>query len=276
MSADKSELPLLWRSDLLAALPGVLHGVTRRVPGMGVADGNVGFSAPRNRADAWAMRKRWCAAAGLDADNLVTLGQVHGADVHMLSATDAGRGAMPGSLQIGLGDALMTNEAGPVLMTLHADCQPIFFIDPGTPRRGAAVAVAHAGWRGTVADIAGSTVAAMTLAYGTSPEDLRVALGPAIGACCYAVGGDVAHAWRDRVGTEASAALAADGEGFRFSMTVANTLLLARAGVRLENIEATAICTRCDGEHWFSHRGQGAQTGRFGAMIAIQGDGMMW
>ena len=66
--------------------------MTRRVAGMGKADGNVGFGAPRDRDDAWAMRQQWCAAAGLAPDRLVTLGQVHGADVHVVAAGDAGTG----------------------------------------------------------------------------------------------------------------------------------------------------------------------------------------
>ena len=58
----------------------------------------------------------------------------------------------------------------------------------------------------------------------------------------------------------------------RFSLTAANALLLNRAGVRAANTEVSGICTKCDGDHWFSHRGQGAQTGRFGAMISIRGE----
>ncbi len=261
-----------WTSGLLAELPGITHGITRRIMGMGRADGNIGFSAPRDRADAWAMRQAWCNAAGLDPERLVTLGQVHGTEVHVATVTDAGCGATPGSVQIGLGDALATEDAGPVLMTLHADCQPIFFVDPGTLRRGPRIAVAHAGWRGTVANVVGTTLAVMAAAFGTQAKDVRVALGPAIGGCCYDVGGDVVSAWRDRAGSDADVALASSDDWVRFSLTAANALLLERSGVRPENIEAGDDCTRCGGEHWFSHRGQGANTGRSGAMIAITGD----
>jgi hypothetical protein len=44
---------------------------------MGRADGNVAYSAPRDRDDAWAMRRRWCAAIGVDPERLATLGQIH-------------------------------------------------------------------------------------------------------------------------------------------------------------------------------------------------------
>jgi YfiH family protein len=269
MIGDLTMLATPWRSDLLASLAGVTHGLSRRVPGMGLAEGNIGFSAPRDRQDAWDMRQRWCAAIGFAADHVVTLGQVHGATVHKAGAVHAGWGATPGSTQIGLGDALITDAPGPVLMTLHADCQPLLFVDPGHGRRGPAVGVAHAGWRGTVADVAGATLSAMVGAFGTRVEDVHVALGPAIGSCCYAVGAEVVAAWRDRAGTDADAALATSGDQCRLSLSAANLVLLARAGVRPERIEVSDICTRCRGESWFSHRGQGPHTGRFGAMIAI-------
>jgi YfiH family protein len=260
-----------WQSELLSSIPGVAHGLTQRVEGLGRAHGNIGFSAPRDREDAWAMRQRWCASLGFAPDHLVTLGQIHGREVHVATAAHAGHGAKPGSAQIGLGDALVTNQIGPVLMTLHADCQPVLIVDPGAGRRGPAVGVAHAGWRGTVADIVGAVLGVMTSAFGTRVDDVRAVLGPAIGRCCYDVGDEVAEAWRQIAGTDAGEALVADGERHRFSLAAANALLLDRAGVRAENVEGSAVCTKCDGDHWFSHRGQGAQTGRFGAMISVHG-----
>jgi YfiH family protein len=257
------------QSALLATLPGIAHAVTYRVPGLGRAEGNIGYSAPRDRADAWAMRQAWSAAAGLQATRLVTLGQVHGAEVQRVLARHAGWGARPGSRQVGLGDALVTNEAGPVLLTLHADCQPILFVDPARNGRGAAIAVAHAGWRGTVANIVGEVVDVMRAAFGTRADDLHVFLGPAIGGCCYAVGEEVASAWRARACADAGAALVATEQGASLSLAAANRLLLERAGVSPEHIDGNAICTRCQAERWFSHRAQGPETGRFGAMIAL-------
>ena len=185
-----------WRSALLASLPGVSHAVTRRVPGMGLADGNIGYSAPRDKADAWAMRQRWCAAAGLDAGALVTLGQVHGADVHVARRSPRRLGCDAGFDADRSRRRPHHNAVGPVLMTLHADCQPLLFVAPARDRRGPVVAVAHAGWRGTVADVGGQTIAAMAAAFGTRAADVFVALGPAIGPCCYEVGAEVEAAWR--------------------------------------------------------------------------------
>lgn len=262
-----------WQSDMLASLRGISHAVTNRAQGMGLAEGNVAYSAPRDREDAWAMRQQWCAAAQLDATRLVTLGQIHGAEVHVVSALQAGSGARPGSTHIGLGDALATQEPGPVLMTLHADCQPLLFVDPGRNDRRPAIAAAHAGWRGTVADIAGQTIATMQAAFGSRPENVHVALGPAIGPCCYEVGPEVVAAWAATVGADAAVALH-ERDGSRYlSLRDANAYLLQRAGIPLAHMELSAVCTKCQGEEWFSHRAQGPLTGRFGAMIAIEGSG---
>ena len=256
----------LTRSPLLASFPEIRHGLTGRLSRLGGEEGNVGFSSPRDKAAAWAMRRLWCEAAGLDADRIVTLGQVHGAQILRVEQTDAGRGARPGSPHVGLGDALITDQPGVVLMTLHADCLPILLVD----RRRPAVAVVHAGWRGTVADIAGATVRAMAEAFGSAPDALRAYLGPAIGRCCYEVGTDVRDAWISAGEWSGNgAALICVGERWRFDLRAANADHLRRAGLRDTNVEISEVCTRCAGDRWFSHRGQGRDTGRFGALIAI-------
>ena len=265
--ADALPLPVT-RGRRLAAATGIVHGLTRRVPGLGAAEGNVAYSAPRDRDDAWAMRRRWGTAIGIDPERLATLGQVHGRDVLRVRATDAGRGARPGSAGIGYGDALITDEPGVALMTLHADCLPILILDP--ERR--AVAAVHAGWRSTVADICGATVAAMTSSFGSQPDDLLVYIGPGIGACCNHVRDDVIELWRGRAGSDADPAFGyADGQG-TFDGRAANRLLLDRAGVAADRIEVSEVCTRCQGAEWFSHRRQGPTTGRFGAIIALDAD----
>lgn len=253
------------RSELLGELTGVIHGLTRRLPGLGLAEGNVGYSAPRDQADAWEMRRQWSEAIGVDPDSLTTAGQVHGNNVLRVAAADAGLGARPGSGRVGLGDALITAERGITVMTLHADCAPVLIVDPRTP----AVAVVHAGWRGTVGDVVGATVDAMRAAYGSRPGDLLAYIGPSIRGCCYQVGADVAAAWMKRAGTEAAAALRGSSNRFVFDPAAANQLLLERAGVRRARIETSAVCTQCQAAEWFSHRAQGPHTGRFGAVIAL-------
>ncbi|MGI9253315.1 MAG: peptidoglycan editing factor PgeF [Thermomicrobiales bacterium] len=257
------------RSDLLSAIPGVVHGFTGRVEGLGIADGNVGYSPPRDQPDAWRNRQAWASAIGVDPERIITPGQVHGDIVLRARERDAGIGARPGSGKLGLGDALMTSDSGPVLFSLHADCLPLLLVDPGVGTRTRAVAAVHAGWRGTVVDVVGATVRAMHEAFGSRPESMLAFIGPAIGPCCYEVGDDVTSAWRDRAGDEASHAIAPGPDRPHFDLQSANTLLLRRAGLREDHIEVAGLCTRCQADRWFSHRGQGAHTGRFAAVIAL-------
>src|SRR5215213_5296546 len=89
------------RSSLLSQLPGIVHGITRRVEGAGKAEGNVGYSAPRDRDDAWLMRHHWMSAAGLDPNRIVVAYQTHAASVEVVTSADAGKGADPESIPIG-------------------------------------------------------------------------------------------------------------------------------------------------------------------------------
>jgi YfiH family protein len=253
------------RSSLLTQIPGIVHGITRRMSGTGLADGNVGYSAPRNRDDAWSMRQQWMSAAGLDPNRIVVAYQTHGAEVAVVTNADAGKGADPFSKPVGYADALIASEPGLTAMTLHADCMPVLLCDP--IRR--VVATIHAGWRGTVADVVGATVSEMRDQFGVSPSDVVALLGPAIGGCCYEVGDDVAEAWRATARQLDGDALVRSGERWRFDLEVANRALHDRAGLRDDRIEHSGICTMCRGDDWFSHRGQGPLTGRYGAFIAL-------
>lgn len=253
------------RSALFSAHVGIVHGLTGRVPGMGRADGNIGYSAPRDRADAWAMRQQWCAALGVAPESLVTVRQVHGAAVALARRQDAGRGACPGSEPLGYADAIITNEPGVTLMTLHADCLPVLLFDP----EQRAVAAIHAGWRGTVGNVVGNTVSAMQDAFGTRPDRLVAFLGSAIRQCCYEVGDEVVQAWQALAGARWQRAAVVRQGRWYFDVVLANQWILEECGLPRDQIEISSVCTRCSGDQWFSHRGQGADTGRFAAMIAL-------
>jgi polyphenol oxidase len=256
-------------SALLATVPGIVHGVTHRVPGLGKADGNIGLGIPRDTADAWEMRKQWAAVIGVDPATLVTAGQIHEATILTVTAEDAGKGSRAGVPQLGIGDGLVTDAPNVALLTLHADCQPILVVDPDRP----AIGVAHAGWRGTVGNIAGAIVGAMREAYASRPSRLLVYLGPALAGCCAEMGPDVTGLWRDTAnanGISPELALTRPGEREHFDVSQANRSLLLAAGVREEHIDISPECTRCDTDRWFSHRGHGPNAGREGALIAIR------
>jgi YfiH family protein len=257
------------RSQRFESIPWLKHGITSRIAGLETAEGNVGYSPPRDRTVAWRNRQAWCDAVAVNPYHLVTVRQVHGNGVLIANPLHGRNGAEPGKMATGDADALVTDAPGLPLMTLHADCQPILFVDH--VRR--AVGVAHAGWRGVVTNVAGATVQAMRSAFGSVPSDIHAYLGPAIGVECYEVGQEVIAAWEDAVGLQrARYAVSLSGRYPRFDLSRANRLLLVRAGIPAQNIDEAGICTACSGETWFSHRGQGPTTGRFAVIIALDED----
>lgn len=267
-ATTQATLPQPVRSALLDRIPGIVHGLTYRVPGMGKAEGNIGYSGERDQDDAWAMRRLWSEAIGFDVERMVNVGQVHGTEVIRAYAEDAGRGAAPRTEVIGRADALVTDAPNVFLSTMHADCQPILLVDPTRP----AVAAVHAGWRGTVADIAGNAVRAMQREFGSDPADLIAYLGPAIGGCCNEVGDEVIDAWKAiaaDMGPLVELAITKPGVKHHFDVPRANSLLLQRAGLVPEHMEVSPICTKCEQDWWFSHRGHGAKAGRQVAFIGI-------
>ena len=156
------------------------------------------------------------------------------------------------------GDALLTGDPGRFLSIRTADCLPILFADP---EKGV-VAAAHAGWRGTVAEIAARTVEAMERRFGSDPRDLLAALGPCIGECCFVVGPEVAGQFRKFLPERGDLDRVA-----KISLREVNVRQLLSAGVQPEKIEISDACTRCDVELFHSHRRDGKAAGRMTAMI---------
>ena len=202
-------------------------------------------------------------ALGFDVDNLVFTRQTHTNIVRVVDKSNAGEGL--GREVEPECDALVTATPGVVLAAFTADCTPILLHDPVT----GAVGAVHAGWRGTVGDIAGNAVRAMAEQFGSRPEDIRAAIGPNIGVCCFETHADVPDAVRAVLGEEAEAFIVPSGEKFRVDLKGVNAALLRRAGVR--HIEISDACTACEPERFWSHRRVGNDRGSLAAIIVCEG-----
>ena len=203
-------------------------------------------------------------ALGFDVNNLVFTRQTHTNTVRVVDARNAGEG-LDREVEPEC-DALVTNTPGLVLAAFTADCTPILLHDPVT----GAVGAVHAGWRGTVADIAGNAVRAMVRNYGARPENIRAAIGPNIGACCFETHADVPDAVRAALGKEADAFIFSAGEKFRVDLKGVNAALLRRTGVR--SIEISCECTACRPDRFWSHRKAGNDRGSLAAVILCEGE----
>ncbi len=161
-------------------------------------------------------------------------------------------------------DGLVTNTPGVALVVFTADCTPILFHDPVT----GAVGAAHAGWRGTAADIAGKTVRAMVANYGCDPKNIRAAIGPNIAQCCFETDADVPHAMLASFGKAAMPFIRKAGDKYYVNLKEINALALRQAGV--SQIEISADCTACQPDRFWSHRRVGSQRGSQGAIIVCR------
>lgn len=197
-------------------------------------------------------------AIGFDTKKLVLSHQVHGDTVRCVTAADA-RGMDHHTYPEC--DGLITNDSGTALMIFTADCTPILLYDPVT----GAVGAVHAGWRGTALDIAGKAVGAMVDAFGCRPADIRAAIGPNIGFCCFETDAEVPDAMVKTYGADAEAWLRPSGDKYYVNLKEINALSLRRAGVI--HIEISTDCTMCSHDRFWSHRFTRGVRGSQGALI---------
>ena len=111
---------------------------------------------------------------------------------------------------------------------------------------------------------------AMQESYGSRPENVITAIGPAIGPSCYEVGEEVAEKFRTAYPDDASEILVKDGEKIHLDLWAANRLQLLYAGIREENIDSAATCTQHNAEVFYSYRAAGGTTGRIAALISLE------
>lgn len=243
------------------AFDGLAHAFTTRAGGVSegpYASLNLSWKDGDNKAHVEENRARVTAALGLD--RLVFANQVHGKAVHRVDA------APQGVWSVGEGDALMTNRPGLGLVAQTADCTPILLFDPGTR----ACAAIHSGWRGTVLNIAGETVAAMGREYGTRAEKLFAAIGPAILAENYRVGPEVLEQFEAVFGSLDGLALPRDEEsGAGLDVSEACRRQLIAAGIPEGQIERLSFCTFDDKRFFSSRRARGGQFGGQGGIIGL-------
>jgi len=197
-------------------------------------------------------------ALGRNPESVFDVWQVHSADAVCANAP------RPEGESLRQADIILTDKRDVTLFMRFADCVPILFHDP---RKGV-VGVAHAGWMGTLRDVAASTVKAMQAQYGSNPADILAGIGPSIGPDHYEIGADVILQVMQKFGDDSEQVLKSHNGKIHFDLWKTSQLLLERAGVG--KIETAEICTACHTDDWFSHRAEKGRTGRFGALISLQ------
>ena len=218
----------------------------------GVSDGaytslNLGIRTDDDPARVVENRRRLCEAVGADPDSATMAWQRHGSTVTRARS----RGIVTPGTVYDHCDGLWSDTPGQAMLLVTADCVPVAIArTDGAP----AVAVLHVGWRGLLAGVVAEGV--RTLGTG----GLAAALGPAIGPCCYEVGEEVATPFREAFGDDVV-------RDRRLDLWTCVDRALRAAGCM--HVDRLGDCTSCNGDRFFSHRRDGARTGRQGVIAYV-------
>jgi len=200
---------------------------------------NCGYGSTDQSDSVAVNRARVAEAMRVSPEELVTLHQVHSADVITVDA--------PHGTPLPKADALVTATPGIALSILTADCQPVLFADPDAHVIGAA----HAGWKGTLGGVLGATVDAME-ALGAKRENIRAVIGPSISQRAYEVGPEF---FEDFIAEDADhARFFAQGEGDRMQFDLPGFGLFCLRAAGIQNATWTAHCTYSDPDRFYSYR----------------------
>lgn len=242
----------------------VPHGFTTRLGGVSTGllrSLNIGMHRGDSPENVAKNHEILANALGYDVKKTVLSHQVHSDIVRVVTEADC----------LGLDhhlqpecDGIVTNTPGLALVVFTADCTPILLQDIVT----GAVGAVHAGWRGTAMDIAGKAVQKMVDAFGCNPDNIRAAIGPNIGFCCFETDAEVPQAMVEMFGKAVEKYIRPVGRKYYVNLKEINRYALSRAGV--ESIEISDACTACDHQRFWSHRITQGQRGSQGAIIVCK------
>lgn len=204
----------------------------------------------------------FCSHAGLDINRLVLAKQTHSANVRLVTDEDAGKGVVKERDYTDI-DALITNETNLPLVIHTADCVPVAFVDT----KNKAIGNAHCGWRGTFNKLAQKTFVEMNKSFGTKADDLKVFIGPCICMNCYEVSKELYMQFMEKFGYD-EFIVQKDGK-YYLNLPYINKQILIDEGVPSENIVVSDVCTCCNKDDLFSHRGLGPKRGILGTFLQI-------
>lgn len=225
---------------------------------------NLGFSRGDKIEHVLENYKLFSNAIGVSFERMVLSDQWHHTNILRVDESHLGMGIIK-KREYGDVDGLVTNIRNIPLVTFYADCVPIYFFDPVKE----VIAMVHAGWRGTVLGISNEMMNIMIDEYGSDLKDIVVGIGPSICKSCYEVGAEVVDGLKDLpFSLEGLYSYDGSKDKYHIDLWNINKKMLVELGVSEENIGVSDLCTKCNPELFFSHRGHGNDRGtQIGVMM---------
>ncbi len=247
----------------------VVHGFSTRIGGISegcYASMNLSFTRHHSLQETELNFSIASRAIGMEPENLVIVNGNHGVAVQRVGREQRGDGlARAYTAQDAAFDGMITNERQTALVTIHADCTPVFAFDPVHK----AIGLCHAGWRGTVNGMIDALIAHMQAQFNTAPSDLLMAIGPNIGACCFEVDVDVAQAF-ERTFVQAGCVHMTSKPGkYRVNLAHAAAYQMFNRGVAAEHVTMAHLCTCCNETLFHSYRRDGKQGGAMASFLQL-------
>ncbi len=243
---------------------GIAHGFSAREGGVSrgsLASLNLSFSRPEPRENVLENYRRFCRTAGIPWESMVMNNFEHGTTVLRVDAADRMKGFLNDPLPHC--DGLVTNDPSVTLITVHADCMPLYFYDPVTR----CIGLAHAGWKGAYGRIGENMVRMLREEYGAEPTNILAGIGPCICENCFEVDEELGERFLKAFPSAPCAVPGRAGKAYVNLHMVAACQFL-EAGVLPEHIEWMDLCTYEEGK-LYSHRRDHGKTGAMCAYLRL-------
>lgn len=243
---------------------GALHGFTQRYGGVSASPFeslNLGWNRDEPKENIKENYLRLCSAAGLDYQSLALVSYAHCDLIQRAHAADCGKGFGNGAFPSC--DALITDDPSITLITLHADCMPIFLFEP----EKRCSAMIHAGWKGASLRIAQKSVNKMVDELGADPKKMLAFIGPSISPDHFEVETPVMEIFKNNFSSDCIKKGDCQGK-FYVDLWLIMLEQLKDSGLDFHNIELSGICTY-DSLDYFSYRRDKRTTGAMAGFIKI-------
>ncbi|HHT97618.1 MAG TPA: peptidoglycan editing factor PgeF [Clostridiales bacterium] len=267
------EVPYL-EFPILKDIPFINHGFSTKLGG--VSEGifssmNLAFISAGKEDVKESVIKNYeliSKSIGIDPHSIVVSKQLHNTNIKKVRLDDMGKGLYRETDYDNI-DGLITNIPGISLVTIYADCVPIYLIDIKTK----AIGLVHSGWKGTVKYISLVAINKMKQEYGTKPKDIIAVIGPSICRDCYEISEDVAKEFKESFidnKYNIKTLIKKQNDKYQCDLWLANKYVLLEAGVSPNNIHVSNACTSCNSNVFHSHRKTNGQRGSLAAFLSIK------